>query len=209
MRRCAASRLLLVLLLGGLVAAGGAHSSLAAVIDACVVKKTGALRIVVSPADCHKSESFLSWNESGAPGPQGPPGPPGPSGPAVLSGGSGGQGVLAGQENNMGPGNGFTTGPAGIVAVPEPPGVVSHLRVWVSVPPGAASTYTFSVCTNPGFGGSCAISCSIANGAQSCTDSAHTATLSSGDRVYVSGSVSGGPPLSSAQWSADFSPSGP
>jgi len=206
MRGYDASRLLLGLLVGGFFAAGGAHSSLAAVIDACVAKKTGAVRIVGSPADCHKSENPISCNQSGPPG---PPGPPGPAGHAVLSGGSDGQGVLAGQENNMGPGNGFTVGPAGIVAVPMAPGIVSHLRVWLSVPPDVASTYNFSICTNPGFGGSCLLSCSITNGAQSCSDSTHTATLNSGDRVYVSASVSGKPPLSSAQWSADFSPSGP
>ena len=209
MRNNLARRLLLGLLVAGVFAIGGTRSSQAAEIDACVSKKTGAVRVVGSPANCHKSETFISWNESGAPGPQGPPGPPGPAGPTVFSGGSNGQGVLAGQENNMGPGNGFTTGPAGIVAVPVPPGTVSNLRVWLSVPPDPASKYDFLVCTNPGYGGSCPISCSIANGAQSCSDSAHTAMLQAGDRLYVAASVTGSPPLSSAQWSADFSPSGP
>ena len=196
-------RLLVGMLLAGAFAAGNMASSRAATIDACVVTKTGALRIVGSPADCHKSETFLSWSEAG------PAGPPGPSGPAVLSGGSGGQGVLAGQENNMGPGNGFTVGPAGIIAVPMPPGSLSHLRVWLSVPANASGSYQFSLCTNPGFGGSCPLSCTISKGAQSCSDASHTATLKGGDRVYVTGAVSGSPSLSSAEWSADFTPSGP
>jgi hypothetical protein len=209
MGRISARGLLFGMIVAGILAACGVAPSFAAIIDACVSKKTGAVRIVASPADCHKSETLLSWNGSGAPGRQGPPGPPGPPGPTVLGGGSSGQGVLAGQENNMGPGNGFTSGPAGIVAVPMPPGSVGNLRVWLSVPPDPSGSYTFSVCTNPGFGGSCPMSCSIASGAQSCSDSSHTATLNGGDRLYVTASVSGTPPLSSAQWSVDFSPSGP
>ena len=202
----AARRLLFCLLVGVALAAGGTLSSRAATIEACVSKTTGAVRVVASAAQCHKSETFLAWNASG---PAGPPGPAGPAGPSVLTGGSNAQAVRAAQENNMGPGNGFTVGPAGIIAVPLPPGSVSHLRVWLSVPADASGSYLFSLCLNPGFGGSCPLSCSIGNGAESCTDASHMATLAAGDRVYVSGSVSGSPPESSAQWSADFNPSGP
>jgi hypothetical protein len=135
----------------------------------------------------------------------------------VLTGGSNGQAILPfpqALENNMGPGNGFTTGPAGIVAVPMPPGTLSHLRVWISVPPDSnpGESYMFQVCTNPGFGGSCVLSCTISGAApsQSCSDTTSTMAIADGDRIYVVVGISNNPapPTASAQWSVDFEPSG-
>jgi len=50
------------------------------VINACVNKKTGAVRIVSEPGKCKRTEDSLSWNQTGPPGEQGPAGPPGPQG---------------------------------------------------------------------------------------------------------------------------------
>jgi hypothetical protein len=114
----------------------------------------------------------------------------------------------------MGPGNGFTYGPAGIVAVPLPPGTLSNLRVFISVPPDSnpGESYTFQLCTNPGFGGTCTLFCTISGSApaQSCTDTTHTMLINSGDRIYVGTGISNSPapPQASAQWSVDFQPSG-
>lgn len=46
--------------------------SSAQTIKGCVNNKTGALRIATS---CTKSETAISWNQTGPVGPQGPPGP--------------------------------------------------------------------------------------------------------------------------------------
>lgn len=71
----------------------------------------GSLRVVDSPSECRSSESALTWNQQGKPGPVGPAGPtgkagaPGPAGPQGEAGATGAQG-------GQGP-----TGPQG------PPGV--------------------------------------------------------------------------------------
>jgi hypothetical protein len=136
----------------------------------------------------------------------------------ILTGGSIGQALLPypqALENNMGPGNGLAYGPAGIVAVPLPSGTLTHLRVWLSVSPdnNPAEFYTFQVCTNPGFGGSCVLTCTISGTvpSQQCSDTTGTMAIEEGDRVYVSAGMSNNPapPQSSAQWSIDFEPSAP
>jgi hypothetical protein len=211
----------------------------AQVVYACV-SKHGAVRIVSAPGTCRPAETPLTWNVQGPPGPPGPAGPagpqglpgptgpqgpqgaqglqgpPGPPGSTVLTGGSNGQAVLPypqALENNMGPGNGFTTGPAGIVAVPLPAGTISSLRAFVSVPPDAnpGESYTFAVCTGGANGNSCsAVTCTISGVApsQSCTDTIDTLTIADGDRVYVSVAISNNPapPTASAQWSLTFQP---
>lgn len=68
-----------------------AQPEAAAVIKACVNKKTGDVRIPDLPkgGGCTKQEQALTWNvkgpkgDRGAPGPQGPKGPAGPAGPAT------------------------------------------------------------------------------------------------------------------------------
>ncbi len=196
---------------GALLVVGTAMTAQAQTIYACKNNKTGLVRIVNSPANCKKGETPISWDQ------QGPQGPPGPPGHTVLTGGSNGQALLPypqALENNMGPGNGFTNGPAGIVAVPMPPGTLSSLRVFISVPPdsNAAESYTFQLCTNPGFGGTCTLTCTISGSApsQSCADTTHTMSINGGDRIFVGVSLSNNPPppRASAQWSVDFQPSG-
>ncbi|WP_144119975.1 collagen-like protein [Catellatospora sichuanensis] len=70
-----------------------AQPEAAAVIKACVNKKTGDVRIPELPRGggngCTKQEQALTWNvkgpkgDRGTPGPQGPKGPAGPAGPAT------------------------------------------------------------------------------------------------------------------------------
>lgn len=67
-------------------------------IDACVNKKTGAVRIVKRARDCKKYERHIKWDKEGDRGPRGeegdegdrgpagPPGPPGPTGPPGTPG---------------------------------------------------------------------------------------------------------------------------
>ncbi len=62
------------------------------VINACVKKKTGAVRIVSEPSKCKRSEDPLSWNQTGPPGVQGPVGPSGPKGEQGSVGPAGPQG---------------------------------------------------------------------------------------------------------------------
>ena len=60
------------------------------VINGCLNKKTGALRVVSDPSKCRKYETPISWNQTG---PQGIPGPQGKQGPQGLQGLQGPPGV--------------------------------------------------------------------------------------------------------------------
>ena len=78
------------------------------VINACVSKKTGAVRIVSEPGKCKRSENPLSWNQTGPPGEQGPaglPGPKGEQGPTGPPGPKGEQGPVAPQGPQGPPGS--------------------------------------------------------------------------------------------------------
>ncbi len=51
------------------------------VINACITKSTGQIRIVSLPGQCKSNEAPISWNVKGPEGPAGPAGPAGPVGP--------------------------------------------------------------------------------------------------------------------------------
>jgi hypothetical protein len=61
------------------------------VLQSCVLRGTGALRLVQDANYCRKNEQPLAWSRlgregaPGIPGPRGPVGPPGPVGPAGVS----------------------------------------------------------------------------------------------------------------------------
>jgi len=99
-------------------------------ITACV-KNEGQVRFVVSPSQCKRPETAVTFNVQGPPGPQGPAGPAGAPGPA------GPQGVQ---------------GPAG------PPG---SAKAYAVVIPGttpsfvASRTKNFDSVTHPGLGTYC------------------------------------------------------
>lgn len=60
--------------------AGRALGQTSGIINACVNRFTGAVRVA---NNCNLFETRLSWNQQGAPGPAGPPGPQGPAGTGV------------------------------------------------------------------------------------------------------------------------------
>ena len=88
-----------------------------AVINACVKKGSGQVRVVRPGAGCRKNESRLSWNAQGPAGPRGaagatgatgaagPAGEAGPAGPAGPKGDPGARGAtgLAGPKGDAGP----------------------------------------------------------------------------------------------------------
>ena len=85
------------------------HCFAQSVINGCVSKKSGSLR-VVNGSQCKKTETALSWNvsgPSGASGPSGPLGPSGPSGPSGPLGPLGPSGALgpSGPSGPTGPGS--------------------------------------------------------------------------------------------------------
>jgi len=55
-------------------------SAAADVINACITKSTGQVRIVATTGQCKSNEAPLSWNVAGPAGPAGPAGEPGPAG---------------------------------------------------------------------------------------------------------------------------------
>jgi hypothetical protein len=69
--------LLAAVVLAGVAYAGIAVLSQSSVITACKRNSTGAARIVDDASQCRSSETALSWNTEGLPGPPGPPGPGG------------------------------------------------------------------------------------------------------------------------------------
>lgn len=62
----------------------------AAVLEACVNKGNGMMRLVEATTACHANETRVDWNETGPAGPPGPAGPAGPAGPQGPAGQSAG-----------------------------------------------------------------------------------------------------------------------
>jgi hypothetical protein len=81
-----------------------------AVINACVKKKSGKVRVVASLNACRRGESPLSWNVQGPVGSRGPTGAAGPAGVTGPAGAAGAKGD-AGDRGATGPAG--APGPAG------------------------------------------------------------------------------------------------
>jgi Lamin Tail Domain/Collagen triple helix repeat (20 copies) len=98
-----------------------------AVINACVKKGSGQVRVVKQGAACRKNESRLSWNAQGPAGPRGAAGPTGATGATGPSGAAGPAGPAgpAGSKGDAGA-RGATgpAGPKGDAGPPGPPGPV-------------------------------------------------------------------------------------
>jgi hypothetical protein len=107
-RRVALAALPLALVAGVAFAAEPAavHQT-SALINACVKKKTGSVRVVAASSSCRKGESALAWNRQGPAGSRGVNGSAGPAGPAGPAGVAGAKGD-AGARGPTGP-----AGPAG------------------------------------------------------------------------------------------------
>jgi hypothetical protein len=56
------------------------------VIEACINKGNGTVRLVAPDVLCHANETRVQWNVTGPAGPPGPAGPAGPQGPQGLQG---------------------------------------------------------------------------------------------------------------------------
>ena len=116
-RRLALAALPLVLVAGvALAAQQPAARTAGGVINACIAKRTGLVRIVSAAGSCRRGESRLAWNiqgpaglrgVDGAAGPAGPAGPAGAAGPKGDAGARGATGP-AGAQGPVGP-----QGPAG------------------------------------------------------------------------------------------------
>ena len=90
-----------------------------AVINACVKKKDGRVRIVAASASCRRNELALAWNAQGQPGPAGQAGPAGRAGATGPAGSAG----AAGAKGEPGaPGERGAAGPAGPAGPQGPPG---------------------------------------------------------------------------------------
>jgi hypothetical protein len=79
------------------VATGGVtwlQASSDSVVTACANKKTGALRYLTKGKCNKRTESQVSWNSSGVPGPQGPIGPKGDKGDVGTRGDSAGPWIV-------------------------------------------------------------------------------------------------------------------
>ena len=101
-RRVALAALPLALVAGVAFAAQpGAPRVTSTVINACVKKNTGSVRVVKSSASCRKGESPLAWNRQGPAGSRGVNGSAGPAGPVGIAGAKGDAGTRG------------ATGPAG------------------------------------------------------------------------------------------------
>ena len=87
-----------------------------AVINACVKKKDGRVRIVAASASCRRNELALAWNAQGQPGPAGPTGPvgrAGATGPAGSAGAAGPKGEPGARGETGAAGPAGPAGPAG------------------------------------------------------------------------------------------------
>lgn len=113
-RRVALVALPLALVAGVAFAQPKAPGSTSAVINACVKKTNGSVRVVKAAGSCRKGESALAWNRQGPAGVRGTngsdgaPGPAGPGGPAGAAGAKGAAGAIgpagpAGPKGDAGP----------------------------------------------------------------------------------------------------------
>jgi hypothetical protein len=84
-----------------------------AVINACVKKKDGRVRIVVASASCRRNELALAWNAQGQPGPAGPAGPAGRAGATGPAGSAGAAGAKGDPGARGATGAAGPAGPAG------------------------------------------------------------------------------------------------
>src|SRR6186997_517738 len=80
-----------------------------AVINACVKKGSGVVRVVRAGAACRRGESPLSWNAQGPAGPRGAAGATGPAGPVGPPGAAGPKGATGAQGPQGPPGPGLTS----------------------------------------------------------------------------------------------------
>ncbi len=104
-RRVALVALPLALAAGVALAAQPGARPTSAVINACVNKKNGLVRVVAASRPCKKGESGLAWNRQGPAGSRGPDGSngsAGPAGPAGAKGDAGARGAT-GQAGPAGP----------------------------------------------------------------------------------------------------------
>ena len=119
-----------------------------AVINACVKKKSGKVRIVASLNACRRGESPLSWNvqgPAGSRGPTGPAGSAGATGPAGAAGPKGDAGARGATGPAGAPGPAGREGPTGPQGPAGPPlesleslnGIACHLA-------GVAGTATLT-----------------------------------------------------------------
>jgi hypothetical protein len=113
-----------------LAAQPGSRRPSTAVINACVKKKNGLVRVVASLNACKKGELPLSWNvqgpaglrgPTGAPGPTGAAGPAGPPGPAGAQGPKGDTGARGATGPAGAPGPAGQRGPTGPQGPAGPP----------------------------------------------------------------------------------------
>jgi hypothetical protein len=161
-RRLLLVALPLVLVTGVALAAqpGGRRPS-NAVINACVKKKDGRVRVVAAAASCRRDELPLAWNGQGPAGPAGPAGRAGATGPAGAAGPKGDPGArgatgAAGAAGRAGPTG--AQGPAGpaLSALENLNGVGCHAgghagTVAVTYDASGVATIT---CSTSGGGGS-------------------------------------------------------
>ena len=92
------------------------------VINACVKKKDGRVRIVAAAATCRRNEQAVSWNAQGQPGPTGPAGAAGQSGPTGPAGAPGPAGIAGPKGDPGAPGPAGAAGRAGPTGPQGPAG---------------------------------------------------------------------------------------
>src|SRR5439155_1173351 len=136
-----------IVLFGALALALAAGAALAAhtsghrrhsgVVNACVQRKTGRVRVVAGPNACRRGEQALAWNI------QGPAGPPGPTGAAGVDGPPGPAGA-PGATGAAGPG----TVPSGTMLAPG--GFYLFGGRDYAGPPAADQTFTASLAATGG-----------------------------------------------------------
>ncbi len=142
-------------LAGGAAFAANAtgHRRHGGVINACVKRKSGHVRVVAGPNACHRDEQALAWNV------QGPAGPPGPAGAAGADGPPG----PAGSDGPPGPTG--LQGPAGDRGPTGPPGpqltTLDELNGSACQAPAGAGTLSISYGAADGVA---TITCAAGNG---------------------------------------------
>lgn len=185
------------------VGAGGLAfaSSGDGVLHACAAKRNGTLRLA---GRCRRSERSVMWNVQGRPGATGPKGDAGAVGPQGATGAQGESGSPA--ASIMTARSHASLGQEGYFAASGPSSMSStESDVTVLTPAATTVAQNFSVTdlvSSPGDntrvyvlrvdGSDTALTCSIASGAHSCTDSTDSVTIPRDSQVTIHRAVLSG-----------------
>jgi hypothetical protein len=208
-RRFRPSPALVVALIALVAAVGG--FAVAAVpdkqgrIEACYVKKTGAVKLLTKGTKCPRGWTLVRWNQTGPAGQPGTPGATGSPAGSLVTGNTENNTMPAGVTRWLAP-----SGPSQIWGIaanernfadtlsPSTAIVARDLAVNLPGPPGAAGEF-YKITLQLNQAGT-ALTCTINDPDTACADSEHAVTIPAGSLISLQVETSGGVVSRRVRW---------